>query len=157
MKRFRGVVALLAVAGLALGCDREDDDALSEADVSAIEAVVKGFTDAMVAGDIDRVMAQRTPDIVWMPPGGLLVDGQEAVRGMAGLGPRPFAFTTQSEHTEGHGDLAYNRGSFLWSGVVGKDTVRSNGRYLVILRRQPDNTWKYAAEMWTENEQNPTP
>lgn len=152
MKGFRASVALLVVAGLALGCDREDDDALSEADVAAIEAMGKAFTDAMVAGDVDRVMAQRAPDIVWMPPGGLLVDGQEAVRGMAGQGPRPFAFTTQSEHTDGRGDLAYNRGSFQWSGVVGKDTVRSNGRYLVILKRQPDNTWKYAAEMWTENE-----
>lgn len=154
MKGLHASVALLLVAGLALGCDREDDDALSEADVAAIEAMGKAFTDAVVAGDVDRVMAQRAPDIVWMPPGGLLVDGAEAVRGRAGLGPRPFAFTLQSERTEGHEDLAYNRGSYQWSGVVGKDTARISGRYLVILRRQPDNTWKYAAEMWTENQPN---
>ncbi len=40
----------------------------TEADVAAIRALSQQFAQAIVAHDFDRAVAQRTEDLVWMPP-----------------------------------------------------------------------------------------
>ncbi len=159
MRRVRPLVLTVLLGALCTvaACEGRDDDSLSEADVTAIRAVGQAFASGIVAHDFDRVMAQRTDDIVWMVPNGPPLAGRAAVRMALDSGARATAFTITSEHTEGSGDLAYNRGSYAYSAVMGGDTVTERGKYLHILRRQADDTWLIALDMWSANEAPPAP
>ena len=155
MNWLRSTILLAAVAGAVVACDRADDDALTPADVTAIAAVAASLSEAIVAGDYERALAQRTDDVVWMPPDGPALEGKAAVLQALGQGPRAAAFTLTSTGTDGSDDIAYDRGTFTYTVVMGSDTINTTGKYLTILRRQPDNTWKVAVETW--NQPSPPP
>jgi uncharacterized protein (TIGR02246 family) len=144
------------VAGLVMGC-ASGDDRLSEADVAAIRAIEQEFAQASIARDFDRVLAQRTDDIVWMPPNSPALVGKDAVRQALEANPPASGFVITSEQTEGSDDLAYDRGTYVYSVVVGTDTVNEGGKYLQILRRQPDGSWRLAVEIWNANQPPPPP
>ncbi len=159
MRRVRRLIltVLLGAVCAVAACEGRDDDNLSDADVTAIRAVGQAFASGIVAHDFDRVMAQRTDDIVWMVPNGPPLAGPAAVRMALDSGARATAFVITSERTEGSGNLAYDRGSYAYSAVMGGDTVTERGKYLQILRRQPDDTWRIALDMWSSNDAPPAP
>ena len=58
-------------------------------------------------------------------------------------------FELISEEIEIVGPWAFDRGTYRWRGVPrpGGDPVSDHGKYLVILQRQPDGSWKVARDM----------
>ena len=59
-----------------------------------------------------------------------------------------------AEEIEGHGDLAYARGRYtldLTPKAKGAAPVHDEGKFLEILRRQPDGTWRYAVDMYSSD------
>ncbi len=157
MRRPPAVTALLLAACLATGCDREGEDMLTDADVTAIRQIGQDHARATLAGETDRILAMRADDIVWMPPNAPIVSGKDAVRQFLAASPPAVGFTITPRHTEGSADLAYDRGAYVYSMVVEGDTVHDTGKYLVVLRRQPDNSWLIAAEMWSSDAPPPVP
>jgi ketosteroid isomerase-like protein len=62
-------------------------------------------------------------------------------------------FELASDTIEGRGDLAYNRGHFRLTGVpkVKGPNISDEGKFVEILKRQPDGSWKYVVDMYSSN------
>lgn len=123
-------------------------DRFTDADVTAIRAVGQEFTRAVVARDHDRVVALHTDDVAWMPPDVPAALGSAALRQSLESQPRALSFVITSAHTEGVGSLAYDRGGYTYKGVAGADTVSATGKYVQVLRRQADGSWRIALATW---------
>jgi uncharacterized protein (TIGR02246 family) len=131
----------------------------TEADVAAIKSVDKKFLAAMNAGDASTMLNLCADDIVIMPPNETAVTGREAT----GSWTQSFVDnitvdeTWSSEEVVVFGDWAFSRGT--WAGTntpkAGGEAIQDNGKYLWILKRQSDGSWKYARFIW--NSDNPPP
>jgi uncharacterized protein (TIGR02246 family) len=147
---------LTGVVVVASACDRANE-ALTEEDIAAVHAVGQDFTRAEVARDLERVVGLHTDDVAWMAPGAPAAIGSDALRKALENGPRPTSFVLTSARTEGSGSVAYDRGTFVYTGVVGTDTVTSRGKYVQVLRRRPDGSWRIAVAIWNEDQPAPPP
>jgi uncharacterized protein (TIGR02246 family) len=129
---------------------------LSAEDVAAIRAVDSTFAGAMGAGDPAGVAAIYLPDAHLLPPNQGAVKGREAIQQFfAGLlGAYQVTIAVSADEIEGRGDLAYARGHYTLEGTpkaTGVPPLREEGKFLEVLRRQADGTWRYAADMYSPN------
>ncbi|MEP6687954.1 MAG: SgcJ/EcaC family oxidoreductase [Gemmatimonadales bacterium] len=129
---------------------------LSAADIAAIRAVDTAFAAAANAGDAAALSALYLPDAHLMPPNTATIEGRDGIgkfwEGFVGA----FAAKTalSSDEIEGYGDLAYARGRFtmdLTPKGKGGAPMHEVGKYLEILRRQPDGSWRYAVDMYSSD------
>jgi uncharacterized protein (TIGR02246 family) len=135
---------------------------LAAADIAAIRATDSAFTSAMGAGNAAAVAAIYLPDAHVMPPDAAPVEGRAAIQQfIAGfLGAYQLTITVSADEIEGRGDLAYARGHYTMEGApkaAGTPPLREEGKFLEVLRRQPDGTWRYAVDMWSPNGRAPAP
>jgi len=129
---------------------------LAAEDIAAIRATDSSFASAMGAGDAAGVAAIYLPDAHLLPPDAAPVEGREAIQQfIAGfLGAYHVAIAVSADEIEGRGDLAYARGHYTMEGTpkaAGTPPLREEGKFLEVLRRQADGTWRYAADMWSPN------
>ncbi|MDH3479494.1 MAG: DUF4440 domain-containing protein [Gemmatimonadota bacterium] len=136
---------------------------LTDEDVAALQdlgqAYVRGFS-ANDAGAVAAVYAERATE---MPPNMLARDGVDAIRAAyasyfdAGAGT--VAFTMTAAEIGGIGGLAFDRGTWSWTGRQGAGTepVTQTGKYLAIARRQEDGSWRYTAMIWNSDTSLPEP
>ena len=136
------IVALLTT----VGCSAAPPD--TSADLKAIAAVRDAYVAAFNAEDADKTAAVYTTDAIAMGANEPQISGRDAIREnykktMAGM---DFDIQLKSEETVVTGDWAFDRGQ-LWLHLMSKDPqskmpmVMDQGKYLVILRKQPDNSW----------------
>ena len=92
---------------------------LSEEDVAAIRALNQEFVAADLAHDYARLAEAHTADVAWMNPDAPAVMGREALIQALQAGPRATSFELRPDVIEGMGDLAWSRGSFTYSGMMG--------------------------------------
>jgi uncharacterized protein (TIGR02246 family) len=129
---------------------------LAAVDIAAIRATDSAFATAMGAGNAAGAAAIYLPDAHLLPPNAAPVEGREAIQQfIAGfLGAYQVTIAVSAEEIEGRGDLAYARGHYTLEGVpkaAGTPPLREEGKFLEVLRRQPDGTWRYAVDMWGPN------
>jgi len=129
---------------------------LAAEDIAAIRATDSSFASAMGAGDAAGVAAIYLPDAHLLPPDAAPVEGREAIQQfIAGfLGAYHVTIAVSADEIEGRGDLAYARGHYTMEGTpkaAGTPPLREEGKFLEVLRRQPDGTWRYAVDMWSPN------
>ena len=130
---------------------------LSSEDQSGIRALDAEWAKAATAGNGDAIAALYAQDATLLPPGEPMVKGGEAVKkywvdftnGYSG----PTELSTQS--VEGSGDLAYAVGTYretLTPKKAGaKPLPTAEGKYLEVLKRQDDGSWKIVHDMWSPN------
>lgn len=120
---------------------------------AAIGASAAAFSRALERGDGEGMAAQYTDDATLVPPNGRVVTGKEAIR--AFWTPRNPDFRTldhslTTERLEVTGDAAIEVGTWRQRARLGDDPPReTEGRYLVVWRRQPEGTWKMQFDAWT--------
>jgi len=129
---------------------------LSAADQAAIRATDTAFATAAGAGDVTRLAAMYLADASLMPPNAAAIQGRDGIQKFWGafLDPYRLNITVTAEEIEGHGDLAYARGRYtldLTPKAQGAAPVHDEGKFLEILRRQPDGTWRYAVDMYSSD------
>jgi len=129
---------------------------LAAMDIAAIRATDSAFATAMGAGDAAGAAAIYLPDAHVLPPEAAPVEGREAIQQfIAGfLGAYHVTIAVSADAIEGRGDLAYARGHYTLEGTpraAGTPPLREDGKFLEVLRRQPDGTWRYAVDMWSPN------
>ena len=127
-----GVVAACAPVGEQPGSAVEETDT-TEADVEAINSVREALVAADNDSDLDALIAVFTDDVVFMLADEPTLTGKEALRSWYFVGP---GYEMSSDEVVVAGDWAFDRGS--WS------AHDDRGRYIVILQRQPDGSWKYS-------------
>jgi uncharacterized protein (TIGR02246 family) len=129
---------------------------LSAADVAGIRTTDSSFAAAMNAGDVDALVAVYARDASLLPPNLPPQKGRTAIRSFWGgfLNAYTVKFEIASDTIEGRGDLAYNMGHFRFSAVPKERSnpgVAEEGKFLEVLKKQPDGSWKYIVDMYSSN------
>jgi len=91
-----------------------------------------------------------------MPPNAPSIQGREGIQKFWGgfLDAYQVRIDVVADEVEGRGDLAYGRGHFTLDGTAkakGGALLHDRGKFLEILRRQPDGTWRYAVDMYSSD------
>ena len=116
-----------------------------------IETVNREIGKAFSRGDAAAIAACYTDDAVVMPPNSQMIKGREAIeefwKGAMGMGVRSIQLDTLD--VQSGTDLAYEIGNATMiiqpqGGKAATDTVK----YVVVWKRQPDGSWKLAADIW---------
>jgi uncharacterized protein (TIGR02246 family) len=117
-----------------------------EADLRAIEAINQRDVQFALANDAAMMMSQWTDDIVLLPPVGPIQRGRsiiaEAFKGVES--PENVEYVLDIQEIKVLGDHAFEWGTYRY-GVrprAGGETVRTSGKLMRILQRQPDGSWK---------------
>ena len=149
----RIVLLLLVVLALS-GCSGSEESMQTEVSASKLELgqMNRDFAAALNAKDAKAAAAAYTEDAVLIPPGEPLVQGREAIeeywRGAIELGGiRDVSVETMDALSSG--SLGYETGSFVLT-VNGPDgeAVIDKGRYIELLRREPDGRWLSTHGIW---------
>lgn len=148
MKARSVLLAVLSLALVSLACQPPAAEVaqLSEEDKAAIQNLLDRLVQAELAGDWEAVYAMYTEDIVEMPSNQPAIEGLAAVREW--IESQDFTIsemTVTVADIDGRGDLAYLRGTFTETFVVGEgQPTQSQGKYVLILRKQADGSWRIA-------------
>ncbi len=153
MKARNTLIAVLALVVASTACQppaqEEASGALSDADIAAIRNTIDSFVQANLASDWAAAAALFTEDAVRMPQNGPMIVGRAAI--LASMEAEPVTFTQWSNaplEIDGRGDLAYARGTYSLT-VAGMP--QAVGKYVWILRQQPDGSWLAATGIWNHD------
>lgn len=125
--------------------------AAAQADDAIRKLISVDYDKAELAGDVDAKMRLYTSDVVLLPPEGSIVVGERAVRAWHErmYKQKTTQITSVVERVEASGDWGVGWG--IWRGTVaptGAQSQTANGKFLVVVRRQSDGSWKIAREVW---------
>lgn len=117
-----------------------------EAVTAAVNQVWEQYASSLNAGDVDRYMALWADNAIQLPPDSLPLVGKETLR--AGLESEVKAITYDmkiiNEEVNVSGDQAVARGTYAATITPkdGSEPVSINGKYMTLLKRQPDGSGK---------------
>jgi uncharacterized protein (TIGR02246 family) len=157
------VLSLAVLAGalvsISLPSQGEMGKSLSEADLKKIDDATQTAMNAALARDFATWAALFLEDAVINPPNEPAVKGRAAIRAWLEKFPPMTEFKLNNEKVEGREDLAYLLGTYSMtitpSGVPGP--VKDSGKYVTIMRRQPDGRWLCAVDMFSSDLPPPPP
>ena len=139
---------LATLALLAAGCAPQVD---LEAERAALLTADEAWSES--APDLDRFLSFYADDGSLLPPDAPVATGHEAIRAyLSGLFAAPeFAlhWTTTKAELSRTGDLGYTYGTYELSFQDAEgNPVASQGKSLVVWKKQPDGQWKVVADMF---------
>ena len=148
-----GLIGLVALFVLFLpGCTTKSEEG-SEADVEAIQVIWNIYSTARVVGDADVWLSLWDEEGIQMPPGATARSKDV----LDEIIPKGFAAASVSsmniypEEINVVGSWAYTRGTYDSEREVEGKAVRVDGKFLTILKRQPDGTWKIYRDCFNSN------
>jgi uncharacterized protein (TIGR02246 family) len=131
--------------------------ATTDPEVAAINAMYSEWNKATAARGADGYVSFFVADAAVLPPNGPSVEGQEAIR--------KWIQKELDEYTIKGGRIIFGplRVSNGWAvrrftimgqrvSKKGGDPVQFNNKYLDVLQKQGDGSWKFVHRMWSSNE-----
>ena len=153
MKARNTLIAVLALVVASTACQPPVQQAgrLSEEDVAAIRELNDLIAEAVGNNDASALTALATEDGIRMAPNEPAQQGRAAIQAAqeAMLGNVTNARLTVSE-IDGRDGLAYMRGTYVIT-VAGEGMPQLVGKYVWIVRQQPDGSWLQAAVIWNSD------
>jgi uncharacterized protein (TIGR02246 family) len=150
------LTTLLSVIGLG-GCSRGKEAIPSEQDdIASITAVSKARADAFNQGNAAGIAVHFTEDALLMAPDKPTLKGKAAVQTYYqqifdeyGTGLKSYY-----EEVKVSGQLAYGRGfaEVVLTPKRGGPAMTSTSKYINIMKREADGTWKTTHDIWNGNE-----
>jgi ketosteroid isomerase-like protein len=135
------------VGALWIGPERMEVGGLSDEDVAAIRATIESVVQTTAAKDWTAWESNWTEDAMTMYAHGPVTEGRAAVR-QSWESENITEFAATPSVIEGRDGLAYARGTY--SITVSTDAmpepVTDNGKFLLILEKQPDGSWAIAID-----------
>lgn len=129
---------------------------LSAQDEAAVRAVDVEWTRAASAGDGNALTALYASDATLLPYNEPVAKGEAMKKyndDMTNSFTGPTKLTTTA--VEGRGDLAYAVGTYratLTPKKAGaKPLPTEEGKYVEVLKKQPDGSWKIIYDIWNTN------
>jgi len=164
--KFRGTHATILLAlALAFGCSSQEARD-SEADRAAIASMYSARLEQIQVGAtldqlLDAYVAVLAEDAVWMPPNSPPVVGKAAIRSWALDFYARYALDVDSlpmDALEVGRDLAARHfrsvGTYIPSDAG--EPIPYDQKYVDVLRREPDGSWKIILHMWSSNSAGPS-
>lgn len=128
------------------------------ADVAAtLDEKNTAFEQAMLAGDVEGMIAGYAPDAVVQPPMMPASSGTESIRalydGMVAEGaPASFDIVSDNMTVAESGDLAYETGHYTAAGQIPEgETWEVQGKYLTVWKKNAEGQWQTVAVSWSPN------
>lgn len=155
--RIRLSTAILLIVALTLSaCQLAAEQ--TEADVAAIQALVKAWGTAVEAGNVAGLVATYTDDIVQMPPGEPARRGKQAVEEFF-VGAVELFSIGLTWPIEGTEEIIVTDGWAIYiseydqtfTPKAGGEMIEVRGKIIEICQQQPDGSWKFAREIWNLN------
>ncbi len=153
----RGWAAVAFVIVAAAGCSSgrtggSPAAAAIERDKGAIDKTRNAYVSAWRAANAEDITRLYADDALVLYPNKPAVAGRAAILAYFQSFFAEFAqadFELTSAEIEVAGSWALDRGTYRWKGLprAGGDPVEDHGKYLVILQRQADGSWKIARDM----------
>jgi len=151
MKRYAGIAATITAIAFA-GCARMNDTYSKPAmnsrndDILAIKQLAADWRSGWLAGDVDALLSLYADEPVLLPHGQPAVNGKAAIRALYQAVLKEV--TIKSEGTlmevEASGDWGYFWSTYKLTATpkAGGATIKSEGKSLFIVTRQPGGAWK---------------
>jgi uncharacterized protein (TIGR02246 family) len=118
---------------------------------SAVDSGNAGWIDAFRKSDGKALSQLFTEDGAMLQSSGEHRRGREAIQKAIQSGMDKMGSTETTIDTDGLwlvDNMAYETGRYSYTYTPkGKDEVRDQGRYVVIWKRQPDDTWKIHVDL----------
>jgi uncharacterized protein (TIGR02246 family) len=151
------IVALLALAGCTTSTNQPAPS--TEADQAQIDKLRDAFIVAFNAGDAEAIADLYAPDAVVMPQNQQAVTGHDAIVNVnkAMFDQYTPKISITSIETKIFGDVAFDRGTYtieLTPKAEG-NPISDEGKYLIIIQRQADGSWKVIRDI--DNTSKPAP
>ncbi len=145
--------------GLLVVYSCDPSSATEEQDIAAIEAMSKARAVAFNEGNAANIAIHFTDDALLMAPGQPASQGKEAVQAyyQSIFDQYETSLNSYYDEVKVEGDLAYGRGfaEVILKPKAGGESVTSTAKYLNILQRQADGSWKTTHDIWNGNESTP--
>jgi uncharacterized protein (TIGR02246 family) len=147
MNLVRGLLtALLTGALVACAPPSQDTGTTSQADLPAVNNVRNEFMSAFNMGDAAKVASLYAVDAVLMPTHQPMITGRDAIENFNKTFFEMFTATVNIApvETKVFGDRALDRGTYSihLTPKAGGSPMMDEGKYLVLLQRQADGSWK---------------
>ncbi len=133
---------------------------LTDEDITALNNLTAAYIQATLAGDCDASHAMLAEDAVLLPQDEPMIEGRAAM--IAACEAEEVTvqdFTINSVQIDGYGDLAFDRGT--WSEtLVSEDMAEPltiSGKYVLISRKQADDSWLWTVLIWNLDAPLPQP
>ena len=132
-----------------------------ESDIRSIEALNQHDVKATLAMDTDAIISQWTDDFVVLHAAGPILRGQSANAAAAKQSMEqmkafiPIDYNLDVQEITVAGDYAFEWGTYRGSArsLTGSENVNYVGKFMRILQRQPDGSWKMHRTMATTDTQ----
>ena len=146
----------LILLSIFFGCAQEIKETDMEADIAAIKAHYDKYFISGNANDLDLFISLWTDDAIRMEPSYHAVVGKEKIRAFFKDSFEKFEadIAPYGEiQVEVCGDMAYSRGTYVLklTPKEGGETFVFDGKWLDILKRQDDGSWKIYIDCINKN------
>jgi ketosteroid isomerase-like protein len=131
---------------------------LSDADIAALRTTTGAIAADILARRDSAIVAQYSPNAVFMTPNAPALEGQAAIRAWFEQSPPLTTFTLSVVEIDGRGDLAYVRGTYaLTIAAAGRTpAISDQGKFLEIRRKQADGSWLMTLDIFNSDVPLPT-
>lgn len=153
MRRLTAVAVGAGVLAITQGAWAQATSGLEPADVRKIDAIVEVAMKAAVARDFETWSNVFLEDAVLNPPNQPAVQGRAAIRAWLEKLPPVQEFRLKHTKVEGRGDLAYALGTYSMTMAPpdAPGAVTDAGKFVEVLRKQPDGRWLCAVDMFSSD------
>ena len=128
-------------------------------DIAAIKQLAEDWRSGWLAGDVEFVLSLYAENPVLMPQGQSAIFGKENIRPLYEAVMKEVEFESQYKvmDVEVSGDLGYFWCSYTLTATpkASGQTFEVTGKYLCIVKRQEDGTWKIT-KLIDNSDQTPT-
>lgn len=121
----------------------------------AIDEVWNTYASAITDGDIDRWITLWIEDGIQMPPDAPVNIGKDKIRAFVQnlMNLFKWKMAINNEEVREADGWGYVRGTYTFelTPKEGGETIKGSGKYLTILERQDDGSWKIARDCFNYN------
>ena len=158
MRTILAFAAVAVVSCLFISCGPK------EPDMTALKKTVDEFNaaskDAMMGGDMQKVLAYYDDNAMEMAPNMAVIKGKDAIKAfmeqMMKSEMKMTAVNFTTVDLQASGTIAYEIGTYDMSMSAGKmGEMNDKGKYISVWREQADGTWKLVAETWNTDKPMP--
>jgi len=146
-------LSLVALVATLIACQSAAPPGLSPADEQAIRAADAAGEAHIVAKDWAGWAGDFTEDGVILQPNGEPIVGRAAIKAWAEAFPPMTEFKSGATEVVGNGDLAYVQGTYAM--VIAPPgapaPISDHGKYIAVMRKQADGSWKIVRDIWNSN------